>query len=240
MSRIVFAAKNFQKQLNDIAHKHTIICRQLFAGHVVGSRPMKRKEETFASNDNSSYCTYHLLWSCPGVLSCYLSSISRVFRSSFVIRTSWIYSTFLSVFTLIETNCYKFLFKIANQDFKKFTSSWRESLKNLLLKLAILCADISQHDKKRRAGTGERDHALSQITRVPLFSQRPCYLRAWETLGFVRSIELTEMSKIHCHASGVSTLLFCSLENVFQLCSCSKIWWWLFLRMKVYLFTDNF
>ena len=44
MSRIVFAAKNFQKQLNDIAHKHTIICRQLFAGHVVGSRPIKRKK----------------------------------------------------------------------------------------------------------------------------------------------------------------------------------------------------
>ena len=33
-----------QKQLNDIAHEHTIICRQLFAGHVVGSRPMKRKK----------------------------------------------------------------------------------------------------------------------------------------------------------------------------------------------------
>ena len=33
-----------QKELNDIAHEHTIICRQLFAGHVVGSRPMKRKK----------------------------------------------------------------------------------------------------------------------------------------------------------------------------------------------------
>ena len=33
-----------QKKLNDIVHKHTIICRQLFAGHVVGSRPMKRKK----------------------------------------------------------------------------------------------------------------------------------------------------------------------------------------------------
>ena len=33
-----------QKQLNDIAHEHTIICRQLFAGHVVGSWPMKRKK----------------------------------------------------------------------------------------------------------------------------------------------------------------------------------------------------
>ena len=33
-----------QKQLNDTAHEHIIICRQLFAGHVVGSRPMKRKK----------------------------------------------------------------------------------------------------------------------------------------------------------------------------------------------------
>ena len=32
------------KKLNDIAHDHTIICRQLFAGHVVGSLPMKRKK----------------------------------------------------------------------------------------------------------------------------------------------------------------------------------------------------
>ena len=33
-----------QAQLEGIAHEHTIICRQLFAGHVVGSRPMKRKK----------------------------------------------------------------------------------------------------------------------------------------------------------------------------------------------------
>ena len=33
-----------QKKLNDIAHEHTIICRQLFAGHMVGSWPMKRKK----------------------------------------------------------------------------------------------------------------------------------------------------------------------------------------------------
>ena len=30
--------------LNGIAHEQTIICGQLFAGHVVGSRPMKRKK----------------------------------------------------------------------------------------------------------------------------------------------------------------------------------------------------
>ena len=33
-----------QAQLDDIAHEQTIICRQFFAGHVVGSRPMKRKK----------------------------------------------------------------------------------------------------------------------------------------------------------------------------------------------------
>ena len=33
-----------QKQLNDIAHEHTIICRPLFAGYVVGCRPMKMKK----------------------------------------------------------------------------------------------------------------------------------------------------------------------------------------------------
>ena len=33
-----------QTQLDGIAHELTIICRQLFAGHVVGSRPMKRKK----------------------------------------------------------------------------------------------------------------------------------------------------------------------------------------------------
>ena len=32
-----------QTQLDDIAREQTIICRQLFAGHVVGSLPMKRK-----------------------------------------------------------------------------------------------------------------------------------------------------------------------------------------------------
>ena len=33
-----------QTQLDGFAHGQTIICRQLFAGHVVGSRPMKRKK----------------------------------------------------------------------------------------------------------------------------------------------------------------------------------------------------
>ena len=33
-----------QTQLEDNEHEQTIICRQLFAGHVVGSRPMKRRK----------------------------------------------------------------------------------------------------------------------------------------------------------------------------------------------------
>ena len=34
-----------QTQLDGIAHEQTIICRQLFAGHVVGSRPTKKKKK---------------------------------------------------------------------------------------------------------------------------------------------------------------------------------------------------
>ena len=54
-----------QTQWDGIAHEHTIICRQLFAGHVVGSRPMKRKK--FASNDNTNYDALITDWSvrCP-------------------------------------------------------------------------------------------------------------------------------------------------------------------------------
>ena len=32
-------------RLNITTHEQIIICRQLFAGHVVGSRPMERKEK---------------------------------------------------------------------------------------------------------------------------------------------------------------------------------------------------
>ena len=41
MSRIIIICS--QTQLDNIAHEQTIICRQLFAGHVSGSQPMKRK-----------------------------------------------------------------------------------------------------------------------------------------------------------------------------------------------------
>ena len=42
MSRILFAAKT---DLDGITHEQTIISRQLFAGHVVGSQPMKMGEK---------------------------------------------------------------------------------------------------------------------------------------------------------------------------------------------------
>ena len=51
-------------QLDDIAHEQTIICLQLFAGHVVGSRPMKRKKNlhrmiiTFESSAMRSGTSY--------------------------------------------------------------------------------------------------------------------------------------------------------------------------------------
>ena len=57
-----------QTQLDSIAHEQTIICRQLFAGHVVGSRPMKRKK-------NLLRMIIHLV--CPSKLC-----ISIVFNSS--------------------------------------------------------------------------------------------------------------------------------------------------------------
>ena len=42
-----------QTQLDNIAHECTIICRQLFAGDMVGFWPMKRKKK-FASYVNNS------------------------------------------------------------------------------------------------------------------------------------------------------------------------------------------
>ena len=36
-----------QTQLDGIAHEQTIICRQLFTGHVVGSRPIQERKIFF-------------------------------------------------------------------------------------------------------------------------------------------------------------------------------------------------
>jgi len=41
-------------RLDGTTHEQTIICRQLFAGHVVGCRPMEGKKKT-ALNDNFCY-----------------------------------------------------------------------------------------------------------------------------------------------------------------------------------------
>ena len=53
-SRVSFAHEQniicSQTHLNDIAYEHSIICRQLFAGHVLGSRPMKRKKIYLSDN----------------------------------------------------------------------------------------------------------------------------------------------------------------------------------------------
>ena len=36
---------SWKTRLDGITHEQTTICRQLFAGHVVGSRPMEREEK---------------------------------------------------------------------------------------------------------------------------------------------------------------------------------------------------
>ena len=58
MSRILFS----QTQLDDIAHKQTVICRQLFAGHLVGFRPMKRKKtlHRMIMSDTRPYSPWNL------------------------------------------------------------------------------------------------------------------------------------------------------------------------------------
>ena len=45
-----------QTKLDDIAHEQTIICRQLFASHVAGSRPMKRKNNLHRAMRLSMIC----------------------------------------------------------------------------------------------------------------------------------------------------------------------------------------
>ena len=47
MSKTLFASS--RTHLDSITHEQTIICRQFFTGHVVGSPPMKRKTKA-ASN----------------------------------------------------------------------------------------------------------------------------------------------------------------------------------------------
>ena len=48
-----------QTQLDDIAHEQTIICRQLFAGPVVGFRPMKRKNNWSTQYSKITLTHYH-------------------------------------------------------------------------------------------------------------------------------------------------------------------------------------
>ena len=45
-------------QLDDYVHKQTIICRQLFAGHMVDFRPMKKKNNLHGSHILSVFLGY--------------------------------------------------------------------------------------------------------------------------------------------------------------------------------------
>ena len=70
-----------QTQLDDIAHEQTIICRQLFAGHMVGSRPMKKKK--------------NLRWIITPSVSIVPCSI---LRSNYLLRFDVFFSPFWSLF----------------------------------------------------------------------------------------------------------------------------------------------
>ena len=70
-----------QTKLNDIAHKQTIICRQLFAGHVVGCRPMKRKKNL------------HRMIICVAFADHHLSSYSPV--------------PFREIYSMVHQHCYR-------------------------------------------------------------------------------------------------------------------------------------
>ena len=51
-----------QTKLDDIAHVQTVICRQLFAGHVVGSRPMKTKKNLQRMIINNYWMRLSMIW----------------------------------------------------------------------------------------------------------------------------------------------------------------------------------
>ena len=88
-----------QIQLDGIAHEQTIICRQLFAGHVVGSRPMKRKKYLLRMIyiDNRLICTLpaHCMISKSNVK---LGSVHATIRPVFSLKQCSIKQLFDSVF----------------------------------------------------------------------------------------------------------------------------------------------
>ena len=51
-----------QTQLDGIAHEQTIICRQLFAGHVVGSRPTKKKKKLHRMITGITFICKLVIW----------------------------------------------------------------------------------------------------------------------------------------------------------------------------------
>ena len=91
MSRILFS----ETKLDDIAHEQTIICRQLVAGHVVGSWPMKRKRNlqwmiiSFIAN------LFKLIW----------TALTASWRSAVSNRERLLFSYFHFLNLPIQINC---------------------------------------------------------------------------------------------------------------------------------------
>ena len=97
MSRILFVAKT---DLDGITHEQIIICRQLFAGHVVGSQPMKMGEKihrmintfvfwkqvmyyfTSVTKYNLKYCYYYFKILLPVSYSAYNFGVTSARKAS--------------------------------------------------------------------------------------------------------------------------------------------------------------
>ena len=59
---IICSQTHSQTQFDDIAHQQTIICRQLFSGHLVGFRPMTRKNSLYRMIMSIMCNTLSLSW----------------------------------------------------------------------------------------------------------------------------------------------------------------------------------
>ena len=84
-----------QTQLDDTEHEQTIICRQLFAGHVVSSRPMKRKT-------NLHHCHKMLVHHCHKMLTALFNNSQTLkFESKL---TYILHFSLLSIIIMITSN----------------------------------------------------------------------------------------------------------------------------------------
>jgi len=113
MSRILFALKH---HLDSITNVQAISCRHLFAGHMMGSWPMKRKEKCItALNDNFQWLFEICTDICPCMLPGSESSqvLKRICRTNNVHEQT--FCTFPNVLHLCITSRFKSLASVIFQ-----------------------------------------------------------------------------------------------------------------------------